>query len=150
MAPGLKVVVALGVATTGGKAILAQDKPASEAPNGRAFSEFTGYQDWQVVAVSQTENAIAVILANPVMIAAYRAGGYGEGKPFPDGAKMAKIHWMPTKSADAPAPTMIPGALHDVISWSGTARDFRTPADGDTSNSTMTPRRTDLSPRGAA
>ncbi len=55
-----------------------------------------------------------MILANPVMIEAYRAGIYDAGKPFPDGPKMAKIHWTPTKSADAPAPTTIPGALHDV------------------------------------
>jgi hypothetical protein len=33
-----------------------------------------------------------VILANPVMINAYRAGVPGNGKPFPDGSKMAKIH----------------------------------------------------------
>jgi len=30
--------------------------------------------DWQAVAVSQTEDAIAVILATPVMIDAYRSG----------------------------------------------------------------------------
>jgi hypothetical protein len=28
---------------------------------------------------------------------AYRAGIPGDGKPFPDGAKMAKIHWIPKK-----------------------------------------------------
>jgi hypothetical protein len=41
---------------------------------------------------------VAVILANPVMIDAYRAGIPGNGKPFPDGAKMAKIHWKPKKN----------------------------------------------------
>ena len=68
-----------------------------QVPGGLAFSEFRGYEDWQTVAVSQTEGALAVILANPTMIDAYRAGIPGNGKPFPDGSKMAKIHWKPEK-----------------------------------------------------
>src|SRR5262249_9595154 len=53
-------------------------------------------------------------LGNPVMIEAYRAGTPGNGKPFPDGAKMAKIHWKAVKSAEAPSPTVVPGDLHDI------------------------------------
>ena len=49
----------------------------------------------------------------PVMIGAYRAGVPGNGKPFPDGAKMAKIHWNPKKMETFPAAT-VPGTLHDV------------------------------------
>ena len=45
-----------------------------------------------------------VIVANPVMINAYRAGIPGNGKPFPDGSKSAKIQWRPKKSAEAPVP----------------------------------------------
>jgi hypothetical protein len=85
-----------------------------KAPNGLAFAEFRGYEDWQTVAVSQSGDLIEVILANPVMIEAYRAGAPGNGKPFPDGSKMAKIHWNATKSAEAPAPTTVPGTLHDL------------------------------------
>jgi hypothetical protein len=48
------------------------------------------------------------------MIDAYKTGAPGNGKPFPDGAKMAKIHWIATKSAEAPSPTTVPGGLHDV------------------------------------
>ena len=48
------------------------------------------------------------------MIAAYQAGVPGNGKPFPDGAKMAKIHWNAKKSAEVPAPTAVPDSLHDV------------------------------------
>ena len=33
---------------------------------------------------------------------------------MPDGSKMAKIHWDAKKSADAPAPTTVPGTLHDT------------------------------------
>src|SRR4026208_1680432 len=98
-----------------GVAISAQDKYTVQVPGGLAFSEFRGYEDWQTVAVSQTEGVLAVILANPTMIDAYRAGIPGNGKPYPDGSKMAKIHWKPEKSAEAPDPTTrIPGTLHDV------------------------------------
>ncbi len=47
-------------------------------------------------------------------IDAYRAGVPGNGKPFPDGSKIVKIHWNPKKSAEAPAPTTVPDTLHDV------------------------------------
>ena len=48
------------------------------------------------------------------MIKAYKAGVPGNGKPFPDGAKMAKIHWTPKKNVAAPGQPTVPGPLHDV------------------------------------
>ncbi len=100
----LMVIVAV-VAVVGGTAISAQDKYTVQVPGGLAFSEFRGYEDWQTVAVSQTEAAINVILGNPEMIAAYQAGVPGNGKPFPDGAKMAKISWKQKKIKEAPIRT---------------------------------------------
>src|SRR5712664_4420199 len=114
IASWLMVMIAAVLAVLGGKAISAQDKYTVQVPNGLAFSEFRGYEDWQVVAISQTEELIAVILANPVMIEAYRAGVPGNGTHFPDGSKIAKVHWKPKKSADAPAATTVPDVLHDV------------------------------------
>ena len=73
-----------------------------QTPNGLAFSEFRGYEDWQVVSVSQTEELLKVIVANPAMIDAYRGGVPGNGKPFPDGSKIAKIEWRLKKSTEAP------------------------------------------------
>lgn len=106
--------IAIGLlAALGGRAISAQDKYAVQVPGGLAFSEFRGYEDWQTVAVSQTDDLIVVILGNPTIIDAYRSGVPGNGKPFPDGSKMAKIHWNAKKSA-APAPTLVPDTLHDV------------------------------------
>jgi hypothetical protein len=64
---------------------------ADSHPGGLAFSEFRGFESWQAVAISHA-GRLALILANPVMIDAYQAGIPGNGKPFPDGAKMAKIH----------------------------------------------------------
>jgi hypothetical protein len=107
-------IAATALAALDGRAISAPDKYTVKAPNGLAFAEFRGYEDWQTVAVSQSGDLIEVILANPVMIEAYRAGAPGNGKPFPDGSKMAKIHWNATKSAEAPAPTTVPGTLHDL------------------------------------
>ncbi len=83
-------------------------------PNGLAFSEFRGYEGWQTVAVSQTEDLIEVILANPAMIDAYRDGVPGNGKHFPDGSKIAKIHWKAKMSAEAPTPTIVPDTLQNV------------------------------------
>jgi cytochrome P460 len=108
-------ILAVLLAILGNMALAAQDKYAVQVPGGLAFSEFKGYEDWQTVSVSKTEHAFAVILANPVMIDAYRAGVPGNGKPFPDGSKMAKIHWKPEKSAEAPDPTTaVPGTLLNV------------------------------------
>jgi cytochrome P460 len=107
-------VVAAGLAVLSGTAISAQDRYSLKVPNGLAFSEFKGYETWQVVSASLSGDVMAVIVVNPVMIAAYKAGVPGNGKPFPDGSKMAKIHWNAKKSAEAPAPTTVPDTLHDV------------------------------------
>ena len=111
---GLMVIVAVVLALWGGRAISAQDKYTVKVPNGLAFSEFRGYEAWQVVSISQDENfGLAAILANPVMIKAYLAGVPGNGKPFPDGAKMAKIHWNTKKMEMFPA-KILPSTQHDV------------------------------------
>jgi hypothetical protein len=80
------------LAVMGGWAIFAQDKYTVKVTNGLAFSEFRGYEAWQLVSISQDGNLTAAILANPVMIEAYLSGVPGDGRDFPDGAKMAKIH----------------------------------------------------------
>jgi len=97
-----------------GAPISAQDKYTVRVPNGLAFSEFRGYEDWSVIAISQNGALIAVILGNPVMIDAYKRGVPGNGKPFPDGAKMAKIHWNPKKNEAAPGQPTVPGTQHDA------------------------------------
>ena len=95
-------------------AVAAQDKYTAKVPNGLSFSEFKGYEAWQVVSISQDGNLLAAILANPVMIQAYMAGGPGNGKPFPDGARMAKIHWIPKRQEAYPGQPTVPGTQHDV------------------------------------
>jgi hypothetical protein len=95
-------------------AISAQDKYSLKVTNGLAFSEFKGYDGWQTIAVSHNGGLLAVILGNPAMIDAYKAGIPGNGKPFPDGAKMAKIHWNAVKKESTPGQPQVPGTLHDI------------------------------------
>ena len=109
------VSITLGLAVLAtGAAISAQDKYAVKVPNGLAFSEFKGYEGWQTIAVSHNGGLLAVILGNPAMIDAFRAGIPGNGKPFPDGAKMAKIHWNPKKNETYPGQPLVPNTLHDI------------------------------------
>ena len=106
-------LVTVLVSSLGGRLLSAQNKYTLRVPGGLAFSEFRGYEGWQVVSVSQDGGLLAVILANPVMIAAFRAGIPGNGKPFPDGSRMAKVHWTP-KQLETFSAAMVPGTLHDV------------------------------------
>jgi hypothetical protein len=101
------------VAALGGVAVSAQDKYSVKVPGGLAFSEFRGYESWQAISLSRNDKVVAVILGNPSMIEAYRAGIPGNGKPFPDGAKMAKVHWEPKQNEFFPSAT-VPGALVNV------------------------------------
>ena len=100
--------VTVWLAVVGGLAIAAQDKYTVKVPGGLAFSEFKGYEAWQTISISRNERVVAAILGNPVMIDAYRAGIPGNGKPVPDGARMAKIHWKPKPNQFFPDAT-VPG-----------------------------------------
>ena len=110
---GVGLAVSLTVLAIGA-AISAQDRYTLKVPNGLAFSEFKGYETWQTISISHNGALLAVILGNPAMIDAYKAGIPGNGKPFPDGAKMAKIHWEAKKAETAPGQPLVAGALHDV------------------------------------
>ena len=95
-------------------AFAAQDRYTLKVPGGLAFAEFRGYEDWQTIAISYNGGKLATILGNPAMIKAYKAGIPGNGKPCPDGARMAKIYWTAKKNEDQPGGPIVPGALHDV------------------------------------
>ncbi|MGA2046922.1 MAG: cytochrome P460 family protein [Terracidiphilus sp.] len=94
--------------------ISTQDKYALKIQNGLAFSEFKGYESWPVISISHNGSAVAAILGNPAMINAYKAGIPGNGKPFPDGAKMVKVHWIAKVNPGEPGAPTIPGPQHDV------------------------------------
>jgi mono/diheme cytochrome c family protein len=94
--------------------VSAQDKYTLKIPNGLAFSEFRGYESWPVISLSHNGNKLAAILGNPVMINAFKAGIPGNGKPFPDGAKMAKVHWNTAVNVAEPGAPTLPDTQHDV------------------------------------
>ena len=104
---GSVAVVSLSNAQVG------NDKYSVSVPGGLAFSEFKGYESWETVSVSYSGQVFAVTLANPVMISAYKGGFPANGKVVPDGAKMAKVHWIPKQNEFFPQ-TMVPGVQHDM------------------------------------
>jgi len=107
------VIIAVLLAVFGSMGLAAQDKHTLKVPNGLEFSEFRGYEAWQNVAVSQTENGLKVIAANPAMMDAYRVGVPGSGK-FPDGSKIVKIEWSAKKNTESPYFVMVPDTLKSV------------------------------------
>src|SRR5258708_13233985 len=90
----------------GSWAMSAQDKYTVKVPNGLSFSEFRGYESWQVVSISQNGPLVSAILSDPVIITAYQAGVPGNGKPFPDGSRIAKIHTNPQKLVTFTPPSL--------------------------------------------
>jgi hypothetical protein len=94
-------VVAATLIVLAASLVYAQDKYSLISPGGIAFSDFKGYEDWSVVSSARTDEVLKVIVANPTMINAYKAGIPGNGQPFPDGSMIAKLQWKPKKSTEA-------------------------------------------------
>ena len=107
----LAIAIATAVlAVSGSTAVYAQDKYSLKSPSGIAFSDFRGYEDWAVVSSARTDEVLKVIVANPIMIKAYKAGIPGNGRPFPEGSKIAKLQWSFKKSTEAPFAVDVPDA----------------------------------------
>jgi Cytochrome P460 len=118
----------LVLAVVSGVAISAQDRYTVKLPDGLAFSDFRGYGDWQLISSSKTDDRMKVILGNPTIIAAYKSGIPGNGKPFPEGSKIAKVQWKPKKSTEAPFPVDVPDTLADLFFMEKDSKRF--PATG--------------------
>jgi hypothetical protein len=93
----------------------AQEKYALKSPDGIAFSDFKGYEDWSVVSSARTEEVLKVIVANPTMIEAYKAGVPANGQSFPDGSKIVKLQWKPKKSTEAPFAVDVPDVFSQAF-----------------------------------
>src|SRR5438067_2457174 len=96
------------LAVLGAAAVYLQDKYSLKSPSGIAFSDFRGYEDWAVVSSARTDEVLKVIVANPTMIKAYKAGVPRSGQPFPDGSMIVKLQWKPKKSTEAPFVVDVP------------------------------------------
>ena len=105
-------IATAALAVLGAMAGYAQDKYSLKSPSGIAFSDFRGYEDWAVVSSARTEEVLKVIVANPTMINAYKAGIPGNGQPFPDGSKIVKLQWKPKKNTEGSRPH---GSLSTVV-----------------------------------
>jgi hypothetical protein len=104
-------VLAVLVAT----ALYGQDKYSLKSPGGIAFSDFRGYEDWAVVSSAHTDERLKVIVGNPTMIKAFKAGIPLSGQPFPDGSMIVKLQWTPKKSTEAPFVVDVPDVFKEAF-----------------------------------
>jgi hypothetical protein len=106
------VAAAALLAILGGAVLYGQgqdkDKYSLRSPGGIAFSDFRGYEDWSLVSSARTEEVLKVIVANPVMIKAFKADVPGNGQPFPQGCMIVKLQWKPKRSTEAPFKVDVP------------------------------------------
>jgi hypothetical protein len=107
--------IVLALAVVGAVAASTQDKYTLKLPDGLAFSDWKGYEDWQLISSSKTDDRLKVILGNPTIIAAFKSGIPGNGRPFPEGSKIAKVQWKPKKSTEAPFAVDVPDTLADLF-----------------------------------
>ena len=107
------------LAILGGAVLYAQgqdkDKYSLTSPGGIGFSDFRGYEDWSVVSSARTKEVLKVIVANPAMIKAYKAGVPGNGQPFPEGSMIVKLQWKPKKSTEAPYDVDVPDVFKQAF-----------------------------------
>ena len=122
---GFGAIAAFAVIVSAAVTARSDDRSNPKSPNGIQFSEFKGYDAWQMVASSQPDDAsgcgsspapdcIKSILGNPALIKAYKAGIPASGKAFPDGVKLAKIEWKKSTNPASPYHVTVPGTLMEV------------------------------------
>jgi Cytochrome P460 len=92
-----------------------KDKYSLKSPSGIAFSDFRGYEDWSVVSTARTEEVLKVIVANPTMITAYKAGVPVNSQPFPEGSMIVKLQWKPKKSTEAQFAVDVPDVFSQAF-----------------------------------
>jgi hypothetical protein len=109
------VAAAVAALTVVVAAVDPPDKYSLISPSGIAFSDFRGYEDWAVVSSARQDQVLKVIVANPTMIAAFKAGVPGNGRPFPDGSMIAKLQWKQKKSAEAQFDVDVPDVFSQAF-----------------------------------
>src|SRR5579859_7654714 len=83
---GFSIVATTTLLAIAGAVLYAQvqeeDKYSLRSPDGIAFSDFRGYEDWALASSARTDEVQKVIVANPAMIRAFKDGIPGSGQPF--------------------------------------------------------------------
>jgi hypothetical protein len=114
---GVTAVAVLAI--LGAVALYAQgqqnDKYSLVSPSGIAFSDFRGYEDWADVSSARTDEILKVIVANPMMITAFKTGVPINGQPFPDGSMIVKLQWKLKKSTEAPFVVEVPDVFSQAF-----------------------------------
>jgi hypothetical protein len=119
------IVVVSASISVAGITLAENDRFALNAPNGIAFSEMRGYESWDVIGSSVTDDGggcgsspnpgcIKSIVGNPVMINALKAGIPSNGQLVPDGAMMAKIEWFKARDPSLAYGATVPGKFMEV------------------------------------
>ena len=90
------------------------DKYALKSPGGIAFADFKGYEDWATISTAKTD-VLKVIAGNPAIIKAFKSGVPGNGQPFPDGSKIAKMQWKTKKSTEATFDVDVPDTFSQLF-----------------------------------
>jgi len=111
----LAVLFAVAVHAEDEGPVNAQDKYSLISPGGIAFSDFRGYEDWPAVSSARQDEILKVIVANPKMIAAYKAGVPLDGQPFPEGSMIVKLQWKQKKSAEAQFAVDVPDVFKQAF-----------------------------------
>jgi hypothetical protein len=107
------IATAAAVLAAVGAGVYAQDKfdkYSQKSPDGIAFSDFRGYEDWATISTARTDKELKVIVGNPTIIKAFKAGVPANGQHFPDGSKMVKMQWKLKQSTEAPFVVEVPDA----------------------------------------
>ena len=130
----MTVIVAAASVFAASAVLAGQDRFGLKSPNGIEFSEFKGYESWQMIAVSEADDGsgcgsskdgcIKGILGNPALVKAYADGVPANGKPFPDGVAFAKVEWMKARNDNSPYGVTVPGALMEVAFMLKDAKRF--------------------------
>jgi hypothetical protein len=115
VATAIAVLAVLVAAAVYGQDKNAQDKYSLKSPGGIAFSDFKGYEDWSAASSARTDEVLKVIVANPAMINAYKAGVPGNSQPFPEGSMTVKLQWKPKKSTEAPFAVDVPDVFKQAF-----------------------------------
>jgi hypothetical protein len=124
-----KTLIAVAtLAGMSGAVAYALDKYTLVSPGGIAFADFRGYEDWSVVSAARTDEVLKVIVGNPAMIKAYKAGVPADGKLFPEGSKIVKLQWSPKKSTEAPFVVDVPDTFKQAFVMEKDSKRF--PATG--------------------
>jgi len=111
----LAAFVAAASSSVGSAAGSEDDKYLLKTTSGIAFSDFKGYEDWSAISSARTDEVLKVIVGNPTMINAYKAGVPLNGQAFPDGSRVVKLQWKPKKSTEAPFVVDVPDTFSQAF-----------------------------------